>query len=168
MILTVTVATEAHIVRVSPEYPTVAIDPLLRLIPRSRDGKAAKMILVVDDHHPSSRALVVLLKMEGFEAAAVECATNALEMMKRRKPSLVILDCHMPEFDGFMMLQALKMTPNLADVPVVMLSAGDAGDEARSLELGARAFLRKGSVDWRRILDVVNSFASNADASAKH
>src|SRR5687767_12065448 len=130
-------------------------------MPRSLDGNAAKMIVVVDDHAPSSRALVILLKMEGFEAAAVECATNALEMMKRRKPSVVILDCHMPEFDGFMMLEALRTTPVLADVPVVMFSAGDGGDEVRALQLGARAFVRKGSADWRRILEVVKTFAGN-------
>jgi CheY-like chemotaxis protein len=118
------------------------------------------MILVVDDHYESSYALVVLLRAQGFEATAAECAPNALAMMRKSKPSLVILDCHMPEFDGFMMLQVLKETPNLADVPVVMFSSGDARDAARSLELGARAFVQKGSSDARGILAVVKRFVA--------
>jgi DNA-binding response OmpR family regulator len=125
------------------------------------------MILVVDDHYESSRALVVLLRTQGFEATAAECAPNALAMMKRSKPSLVILDCHMPEFDGFMMLQVLKETPNLADVPVVMFSSGDASDEVRSLELGARAFVRKGTHSWPQILALLKAFAADGEASRK-
>ena len=123
------------------------------------------MILVVDDDHHSSRALLRLLKMHGFDASAAECANNALHMMRRQEPSMVLLDCHMPDFDGFMMLKVLKTEPGLADVPVVMFSAGDEADEARSLSLGARAFVRKGTHGWPRILEVVKRFAGNGSCA---
>jgi two-component system alkaline phosphatase synthesis response regulator PhoP len=117
------------------------------------------MILVVDDHPESRNVLVRLLRVEGFEAAAAECASVALDLMKRRTPSVVILDCHMPDCDGFMMLEELKTVPSLAEVPVIMFSAGDAKDRERALRLGARDFIQKGSLDWERIREVVRRLA---------
>ena len=83
---------------------------------------------------------------------------GALDLMKRRKPSLVLLDCHMPEFDGFRLLETLRGEPYLAEVPVVMFSAGDENDRQRALRLGARDFIQKGSLDWARIREVVSKF----------
>jgi CheY-like chemotaxis protein len=116
------------------------------------------MILVVDDHKESAKILVRLLRMDGYEADHAECAGHALDVMKQRKPALVLLDCHMPEFDGFMLLGRLKAEPGLADVPVVMFSAGNEADRDRAVRLGARDFIKKGSLDWAHIFDVVKRF----------
>ena len=118
------------------------------------------MILVVDDHPESRNMLVRLLRVEGFEAVAAECASVAIDLMKCRTPSLVILDCHMPGCDGFMMLEELKTVPSLAEVPVIMFSAGDGKDRERALSLGARDFIQKRSLDWARMREVVRRFVA--------
>ena len=114
------------------------------------------MILVVDDHADTRTVLIRLLKLEGYEATGADCGDAALRAVKASAPHLVILDCHMPGMDGLAVLRAMNGDARLRDVPVIMFSAAGEREERLARELGAKAFIRKGSLDWPTLRVAVN------------
>ncbi|MGH2734855.1 MAG: HD domain-containing phosphohydrolase [Actinomycetota bacterium] len=103
-------------------------------------------ILVVDDQPANIRLLERVLTRDGFEHVA--CTTSpeeSLDLYQEFRPDLVLLDLHMPEMDGFEVLERLREL-SYAEVylPVVILTA-DITPEARrqALSMGAKDFLTK-------------------------
>jgi CheY-like chemotaxis protein len=103
-----------------------------------------QLILVVDDNPDVRLALATLLQDEGFEVAEASDGDVGLEAARERKPDLILLDLMMPRVDGFETLRELKKDENLADVPVVVLTARRGSEDmplARAL--GATDYLNK-------------------------
>lgn len=70
---------------------------------------------------------------------------------KRRRPGLVLLDISMPGLDGFQVLERIKNTPELKEIPVIMLTSTDAPREIeRSYKLGCNAYVVK-PVDFEQL-----------------
>ena len=81
-------------------------------------------ILVVDDDARASQAMSELLKLEGFSVLTAQNGLDALNKMKAvDHVSLVLLDLWMPVMDGWEVLRRKKGDPDLANVPVVVISA---------------------------------------------
>src|ERR671930_657671 len=99
-----------------------------------------RLILIVDDDLAIAGLLVDILATEGY---AVQTATNgalALEQMHRQRPDLVLLDLMMPVLDGWGVLQACRQDTSLAELPIVLLSAGH---DAPRGEPAVKAFVAK-------------------------
>jgi CheY-like chemotaxis protein len=80
-------------------------------------------VLVVDDS-PDMRGLIGdILTGEGFEVVTVGSATRALDLMAERRPDLLITDLLMPGMSGFSLRSLMLRRPELAGVPVVVISA---------------------------------------------
>lgn len=82
-----------------------------------------KRVLVVDDELDMRVFAVTLLETNGFKPLSAEDGIQGLEMARKEKPSLIILDVMMPRESGVNMYRELKMDPTLKDIPVIMLSA---------------------------------------------
>jgi len=81
-------------------------------------------ILLVDDNARASRAMSELLQFEGFSVLTAQNGLDALNKMKVADHiSLVLLDLWMPVMDGWEVLRRKKGDPDLANVPVVVISA---------------------------------------------
>ena len=81
-------------------------------------------MLVVDDDADVRDALEDVLREEGFETFAAENGREALDMLPRiARPCVVLLDLMMPETNGWEVLQTLRDRGELADYPVVVMSA---------------------------------------------
>ncbi len=101
-------------------------------------------MLVVDDDAVSRHVLVQALTQAGFDYVAVGSGTEALAVIDKVNPSLVLLDLMMPEPDGYHVLGILRSRPATRDIPIVVLTALDAHDEiARAFEAGADDFVKK-------------------------
>ncbi len=101
-------------------------------------------ILVVDDE-PGLREIVrVNLEAEGYQVLEAATGQEALELVKRAQPDLLILDLMLPGMDGWEVLRRLEADPETAGVPVIILTAR-AGDEERlrGLEEGAVQYIVK-------------------------
>jgi signal transduction histidine kinase/ActR/RegA family two-component response regulator len=110
--------------------------------PASIDGMT---VLVVEDNAVNQRVAAALLRRLG---ASVELAGNGLEAVERCRESdydVVLMDCHMPEMDGYVATAAIrKLDGAVRDVPIVALTAGVSGDERRkALLAGMNGFLGK-------------------------
>lgn len=104
---------------------------------------SCRSILVVDDDPDVRDAISDALGDEGYRVTGACNGREALEQLRQRtRPSLILLDMMMPEMDGWRFRMELKKEPDLAEIPVVILSAhGNVRDAA--LALGAADYLRK-------------------------
>ena len=106
-------------------------------------------VLVVDDNATNRQILEKTLSYWRMRPSAVSNATDALNLLREAKAagvpfSLLVADCHMPEVDGFMLMEQIQASPELSNLVTIMLtSGGQRGDGARCKQLGIAAYLIK-------------------------
>lgn len=101
-------------------------------------------ILVVDDIMPNVKLLEAKLKNEYYNVLCAYSGAEALEIIEKEKPDLVLLDVMMPEMDGFEVCRRIKANPETEHIPVVMVTAlTDTADRVNGLQAGADDFLTK-------------------------
>ncbi len=101
-------------------------------------------VLVVDDDTALADLLVLMLSLEGFQAAAAYSGQMALDAIAADVPDAVVLDIMMPDMDGFSVLRKLRAEARTATMPVIMHSArvdDEAKDDAAAA--GATGFIVK-------------------------
>lgn len=105
---------------------------------------APERILVVDDE-PEIVALVAYhLAKAGFRVATASNGQEALELARRERPSLIVLDLMLPGMSGFDVLEQLRADESMRDTAVLMLTARrEEPDRIRGLSLGADDYLTK-------------------------
>lgn len=102
-----------------------------------------KSILVVEDDIDIREAIALLLADEGYEVACVGDGSEALSYLHEgHTPALILLDIMMPGMDGYAFREAQQMEPELARIPVVVLSASS-NLAQRARTLGAAAAIEK-------------------------
>ena len=101
-------------------------------------------ILIVDDVVVNTIILEKMIKESGYDADIVQSGKLALEMTKKHKYSIILLDVIMPEMDGFEVLKQLKMDYETSNIPVILISGSDNHkDILTGFELGAADFITK-------------------------
>jgi two-component system, OmpR family, phosphate regulon response regulator PhoB len=105
---------------------------------------AKRRVLLADDDPSLLRLISTTLGSDDFDLLQAGDGQEALELARRERPDLILLDINMPRLDGFQVCQALKNDPETASIKVVMLTArgGDA-DRARGRECGADDYFVK-------------------------
>jgi putative two-component system response regulator len=113
--------------------------------PSSLRAANAARILLVDDEPINIKVARKYLATAGYTNFSFTCnPADVLPLMIRDEPDLVLLDIVMPQYDGLDVLTAIRNDPQLARIPVVMLTAvEDRPTKCRALELGATDFLAK-------------------------
>jgi CheY-like chemotaxis protein len=90
-------------------------------------------------------------------AADGEEALRALNAMDRPRPDLILLDLNLPRMSGLEVLKAIKASPSLREIPVVVLTGSDASADVReSYALGANAYIVK-PVHFERLEEIVTA-----------
>ena len=102
-------------------------------------------ILVVEDIPNVLELLEVTLRFQGYEVISAHNGEEALEILEKEKPALIITDILMPKLDGFSFVQKLRVNPKTMGIPVIFLSATYVTPEDRTfaLSLGASRFIEK-------------------------
>ena len=101
-------------------------------------------ILIADDEPNITRSLSFVLSKEGFDVSTAEDGDQAMSMIRKSKPNILILDVMMPEKNGYEVCQEIKSDPSLKDIHVWILTAkGRAADRETGLAQGADEFITK-------------------------
>lgn len=105
--------------------------------------KNRKHILVIDDVTTNLRCLGEVLK-DFYSVSMVKSGAQALKLMKKTKPDLVLLDVKMPEMDGYETFSHMKEDEELSSVPVIFLTADKADEsEIKGRKMGAADYIKK-------------------------
>ncbi|NCC21558.1 MAG: PleD family two-component system response regulator [Alphaproteobacteria bacterium] len=101
-------------------------------------------VLIVDDILPNVKLLEAKLTSEYYDVISATSGEEALTKVVAEAPDIVLLDVMMPGMDGFEVCERIKKNPDVAHIPVVMVTAlTDTQDRVRGLESGADDFLSK-------------------------
>jgi len=101
-------------------------------------------ILVVDDIEENLKVLSETLIEEGFYPLQAKNGERAIQIAKKAKPDLILLDIKMPDMDGFETISALKADPETAEIPVIFISAlNQIEDKVRGFRAGAVDYVSK-------------------------
>lgn len=101
-------------------------------------------ILLVEDDEQITRIVQIKLKNKGYAVLSAPDGGAGLDLIRRERPDLVLLDVMMPVMDGYTLLRTLKADPELVAIPVIMLSAkGQERDILQGIEGGAVDYVVK-------------------------
>ncbi|MDX1955122.1 MAG: response regulator [Chitinophagaceae bacterium] len=103
-----------------------------------------KKILVVDDDPYILMSLEFLLKKNGFDVMVARNGTEALDLVEKQLPQIVLLDIMMPDVDGYAICKHIKSHKKLKDAKVVFMSAkSKESDIQKGYDLGASLYITK-------------------------
>jgi len=101
-------------------------------------------ILVIEDEPANIQTLSTLLKERGYQINIATNGRQALEVLERIRPDLILLDIMMPEMDGFETCRRIKASTAWREIPIIFLTAKtDTADIVRGFELGAVDYVAK-------------------------
>jgi len=135
-----------------------------------RQGEGSAQVLVVDDDRSTRGALRYTLQRDGFQVEEAADGEQALRMLRRLRPDVILMDAMMPVMDGFTACARLQGIPGAAGIPVLMITAlEDRASVERAFAAGASDFIPKPihfavlSQRVRRIID-----ANRAERRVQH
>ena len=105
---------------------------------------AGEPILIVDDNPTNLKLAQRLLTLEGYEVRTATDAEEALAILERFRPRLILMDLQLPGLDGLALTRRLKADPATRDITIVALTAyAMKGDEQKALHAGCDGYIAK-------------------------
>jgi CheY-like chemotaxis protein len=113
-----------------------------------------KRLLIVEDNPAEQLSIAELLGHDDIDLVTVGTGAEALAALKEDAPDCVVLDLRLPDMSGFDLLEALRDTPELADIPVIVFTGRELSpEEDAQLHTMARSVVVKGVESPERLLD---------------
>jgi adenylate cyclase len=106
-------------------------------------SNGAGKILVVDDVPENVRLLEAVLTPRGYQVVSATSGEQALELVSREQPDLILLDVVMPGMDGYAVCQALREDEETAVLPIIMVTSSIGPEKTKAIEAGADDFIPK-------------------------
>ena len=118
----------------------------------------AKTVLIVEDNELNMKLFHDLLEAHGYHTVGTRNGIEALDLARKHRPDLVLMDIQLPEVSGLEVTKWLKGDPELQRIPVVAVTAfAMKGDEERIREGGCEAYISK-PISVAMFLDTVRQF----------
>jgi len=125
----------------------------------ARDDKQTASIMIVDDDPGSLKLEADVLSSRGYSIIKAQDGSEALDLIKQKRPDLIVLDLVMPKSDGWRVCKKLKEDPAYKSIPIILMSVLIEQEcETQALELGD-AFLTK-PFDTEKFLSTVRRLLS--------
>lgn len=100
-------------------------------------------ILVVDDVPDNCFLIQSILEEEGYQITVANSGQQAIALIEKSPPDLLLLDVMMPGMDGYEVTHQLRSRPHLPFLPILLITASDQASMVKGLDLGADDFIRK-------------------------
>lgn len=124
-----------------------------------KNGESKKKILIIEDEKDLRFFIAQALKNEGFEVLEAINGEEGMEILKKEKPDLILLDLILPGMSGYEFLEMIKKDSKLETIPVIILSnLGQEEEIERGLKLGAIDFLIKANFSLDEIVEKIKKF----------
>lgn len=103
-----------------------------------------KIILHIEDSIENRILIRRLLQYEGYEVLEAGNAEEALLLLQKHTPHLILMDMNMPKVDGYTLTSQIKKNPHLHSIPIVAITANVMrGDRERSMQAGCDGYFEK-------------------------
>lgn len=136
--------------------PTLRERPVVSAAPVT----AAKRVLLVDDSVTTRTLERSILEAAGFEVVTAADGAAAWQLLEQRAVDLVVSDVDMPRMDGFALIEAIRSSTSMRELPVILVTARENdADRRRGLEVGADAYIVKSSFRQEELLDAIGALA---------
>ena len=100
-------------------------------------------ILVVDDDAVIQKILSEILEREGYQVLGARDGIDAMVLVRKERPDLVVLDVMMPHVNGYDVCRNIKFDPELKEIPIILLTSRDQEIDKRILGLMGIDYLHK-------------------------
>lgn len=128
---------------------------------KSKKKTSRARVLVVDDEADIVSTVKYRLEFNEFEVVTATNGKDGLEKAASEKPDIILLDISMPVMNGHEMLERLKNSPDIKDIPVIVVSAfSDAKDIAKAAELGIADYVTK-PFDYTDLMGKISNALGN-------
>ena len=129
--------------------------PVSSFLPENRTQNVHR-ILVVDDSITTRSLEKSILEAYGYGVEVAVDGLQALDAIRHNPPDLVITDVMMPRLNGFQLLEQMKNTTGMKEIPVILVTSLESREEQeKGLSLGADAYIVKRKFDQRELLTIV-------------
>ncbi|HWG03711.1 MAG TPA: response regulator [Beijerinckiaceae bacterium] len=117
-----------------------------------------KTVLIVEDNELNMKLFNDLLEAHGYETVQTRNGVEAVELTRRHKPNLILMDIQLPEVSGLQVTQWIKDDEDLRHIPVVAITAfAMKGDEEKIRQGGCEAYLSK-PISVVKFLETVRNY----------
>jgi len=114
-------------------------------------------ILYIEDNEDNVYMLAQRLTRHGFEVGIASDGVQGIEVARRERPDLILMDLGLPSLDGWTAARRLKQMPDTKDIPILALSAHTMpGDREKALDAGCDDYDAK-PVVFKRLLDKIDA-----------
>jgi two-component system cell cycle response regulator DivK len=118
----------------------------------------AKTVLIVEDNELNMKLFRDLLEAHGYQTAGTSNGYEALDLVRKLRPDLILMDIQLPQVSGLEVTRWIKDDPELRTIPVVAVTAfAMKGDEERIREGGCEAYLSK-PISVGKFIETVRRF----------
>ncbi len=122
---------------------------------------ATERILIVDDNPSNMKLVSFLLSNRGYDVLTASDATQALAILQRERPRLVLMDLQMPGMDGFELTRRVRAEESTRDTIIIAVTAfAMAGDEERARRAGCDGYITK-PIDTRRLPGLIEGYLTS-------
>ena len=105
---------------------------------------AKETIFIIEDEKNIVELVTFSLQKEGFRVASSHSGDEGLQMVRQKKPDLIILDLMLPKLDGLEICKILKNNDSTSHIPIIMMTAkSEEADRILGLEIGADDYVTK-------------------------
>jgi PAS domain S-box-containing protein len=133
-----------------PWEPALSMDPELRLRSTGKfrairpEAKDRPILLLIEDTKEATIMLTDYLQMAGYQVLSARDALTGMDMAKRIRPDLILMDVQLPGMDGLEASRRLRSDPDFRTLPIIALTAlAMPGDRERCLAAGATDYVTK-------------------------
>ena len=135
--------------------------PSRRARAERRERVMPKTVLIVEDNELNMKLFHDLLQANGFNTIETRNGIEALDLARKHKPDLILMDIQLPEVSGLEVTKWIKEDDELKSIPVVAVTAfAMKGDEERIREGGCEAYLSK-PISVAKFLETVRHFVKD-------
>jgi len=119
----------------------------------------APRVLVVDDADTNRNFIKIVLEAQGYQVLDARDGEDAIGVLNANSVDVILADVNMPRMDGFQLTETVRHSAAWHDLPVILLTGlENPAERARGEQVGASAYLAKGSTDNRSLLATIESF----------
>lgn len=126
-----------------------------------------KRILVIEDNELNMKLVAALLSISHFEVLKAENAEIGLQVARKERPDLILMDIQLPGMDGLAATRLIKEDEELKGIPVIALTSyAMQGDEEKALAAGCSGYIPK-PIDTRNFTSLVEGFLAAGTGGAE-